>query len=539
MSDKRAIREIAIEAAIQGLQDGTFSSQTEAAKAYAIPRSTLVSRLQGVQSHQTAHLHQQRLTSAQEAFLAEWILEEDSYGRPPSHTRAREMAARLLKMNGDTQPLGQGWLRSFQERNPSVASILGRKIDASRANAATPQQIQAFLDLFEETRKRLNIQHEDIWNMDETGLALGVCENSQVFASSKKKKTYVKTPENREWVSVVETISATGKKLRCLVIFKGKSLQSSWFSIDQVPDWIYTFSENGWTSNQTGLNWVQQIFIPETQPRDPRRLRLLILDGHGSHASVSFHLACKNNGIHLLYLPAHTSHILQPLDLSPFSILKKSYRRQITALSALDDAANVKKKRFIQCYHQAREEGLSERYIRAGWKASGMVPFNPIKVLSSSQVSQPQQPPSTPKGKKRAYPDSSPSFQTPQKPQDIYSSSQTIQRSSTLPRKARVLFHKAGKALGEANTRAARLEGENTSLRAVLQDLQDKTKVKSRVQVDLNTRFAQVDAIKKALDEAAEATAKRATIDPEKEAQKAAKAAVDASFQSLLFEWQI
>ena len=49
--------------------------------------------------------------------------------------------------------------------------------------------------------------------MDETGVALGVCTNSQVVASSSKKKAYIKSPENREWVSIIETISAVGVKL--------------------------------------------------------------------------------------------------------------------------------------------------------------------------------------------------------------------------------------------------------------------------------------------------------------------------------------
>jgi hypothetical protein len=74
---------------------------------------------------------------------------------------------------------------------------------------------------------------------------------------------------------------------------------------------------------------------------------------------------CKVNKIHLLYLPAHTSHLLQPLDLTPFSILKSRYRNEIRALLALDDAAPVKKERFIVSYNKAREEGLSERIIRA------------------------------------------------------------------------------------------------------------------------------------------------------------------------------
>jgi hypothetical protein len=75
---------------------------------------------------------------------------------------------------------------------------------------------------------------------------------------------------------------------------------------------------------------------------------------------------CKVNKIHLLYLPAHASHLLQPLDLALFSILKSRYRNEIRALSALNDAALVKKERFIVSYNKAREEGLSERIIRAG-----------------------------------------------------------------------------------------------------------------------------------------------------------------------------
>ena len=50
--------------------------------------------------------------------------------------------------------------------------------------------------------------------------------------------------------------------------------------------------------------------------------RFLLLDGHGSHADVEFMWTCYQNKIACLYLLAHTSHILQPLDLAPFSEVK-------------------------------------------------------------------------------------------------------------------------------------------------------------------------------------------------------------------------
>ncbi|KAI1006004.1 hypothetical protein K3495_g2217 [Podosphaera aphanis] len=117
--------------------------------------------------------------------------------------------------------------------------------------------------------------------MDETRLALGIYSKTRLVASSLKKKAYPKIPEDHEWVSTIETISATGQKLPCLVIFTKKSLQSTWFPAKGVPNWLYTTSENGWTSNQIGFEWLKRIFLPNTTPHQGQ-WRLLILDGHGS-----------------------------------------------------------------------------------------------------------------------------------------------------------------------------------------------------------------------------------------------------------------
>jgi hypothetical protein len=102
------------------------------------------------------------LTSAQEEFLVEWILEEDAHGFPPSHACAQEKASWILRMNGDDAPLGKVWIPHFLQRNPRVASIISRKIKAARVTNTLLEQIQAFLELFRYTKERLNIRDEDI-----------------------------------------------------------------------------------------------------------------------------------------------------------------------------------------------------------------------------------------------------------------------------------------------------------------------------------------------------------------------------------------
>ena len=143
---------------------------------------------------------------------------------------------------------------------------------------------------------------------------------------------------------------------------------------------------------------------------------MLILDGHSSHISLDFLWACKQNKVYLLFLPPHSSHVLQPLDLSVFSLVKRFYRQQIQALSYLDDAARVKKERFITAYYHARERAITERVIRAGWATAGIWLFNVDWVVNLSQVTQR---PVTPPRQNQPQPTKS-YFSTPHGPRDLF-----------------------------------------------------------------------------------------------------------------------
>jgi hypothetical protein len=524
-------RETAIALAISDLDAGIYTSQRAAAKAYGIPRATLQNRLKGATNRTTCHQPEQRLSPEQEEFLVEWILKEDGRACPPSHARAREMATLILRTNGDLNPLGRKWLLHFMKRNPRVHSVVGKKIDAQRAEAATPEQLREFIEHFERTRQRLNIPIDSVYNMDETGVALGVCTNTRVLASSLKKKAYVKSPEDREWVSIIECVSATGQKLRCAIVFKGQHLQSTWFTYGAVPNSLYTVSENGWTSNAIGLAWLLDIFIPETPPGP----KILLLDGHGSHISLEFQWQCRLNQIELIYLRPHTSHILQPLDLAPFSVIKSTYRNEIRNLASIADDVTVKKQHFIEYYHAARDVGLTERVIRAGWRATGLCPFNVELVLGSSQVlrlqpstPEPQQPPSL----------IDPLYATPQKPQDIYRAQQQLRESGWPTRSTQVVLRKAGKALSTANTIIAVQQEEIRRLRFEA-EANRPSMPRKRVRIDPGEQFANIENIMGALNQSAAEQARRSERSAAEAAEKVSRDAAAVTFDSMCFKWQL
>ena len=148
--------------------------------------------------------------------------------------------------------------------------------------------------------------------MDETGIMEGLGINGLCVRSSDIKVALLKYPESRIWTTIIECISATGQHLPPLVIFKGKDVQQQWFSddnkdLDTLKDWTFTTSENGWTSNDITIEWLTSVFIPLTKII---RKRLLIIDGHGSHETDDFMWQCYDNGIYLLFLPPHASHVL-------------------------------------------------------------------------------------------------------------------------------------------------------------------------------------------------------------------------------------
>jgi hypothetical protein len=225
------------------------------------------------------------------------------------------------------------------------------------------------------------------------------------------------------------------------------------------------------------------------------------MDGHGSHLSADFILLCKEHQLKVLYLPAHASHLLQPLDLSPFSVLKNRYRRELQALAALDDAAPIKKDRFLQLYRKARAKGLSPLSIQAGWRASSMVPYNPDKVLHSSQLRQLPSTPTKPKPTPKLFPQSEYLPATPTRSKDIYQAQHQFQQLESMTRSVRSILASAARGIDQANTRAAEYSACISQLEYQLSQAQKPTKRK-KIKQGPNEQFASMTEVVAAIEEA-------------------------------------
>ena len=82
------------------------------------------------------------------------------------------------------------------------------------------------------------------------------------------------------------------------------------------------------------------------------------MDGHSSHITANVIAFCMEHAIDLLILPPHTSHVLQPLDMSVFSPLKRALAAETDALSGLSPT-RIQRVEWTEAYIRARAKALT------------------------------------------------------------------------------------------------------------------------------------------------------------------------------------
>ena len=378
-----------VELAFQAYQRGQFSSLRAAARMYDVSHTTLTRRYHGIPSQSNFTSPNRKLTTSEESALVDWILSMDTRGMPPTQALVRQMAEILLAervqdASTEKPDIGKRWVLNFLSRHPELKSKYNRKYDYQRAKCEDPEIVNAWFQLVQDTIIKYGIVDTDIYNFDEIGFQMGVISTSKVITATDRARTVSIQPGNREWVTAIETVNAAGWVLPPMIIFKGKLRQRSWY--ETVPaDWEIGVSDNGWTTDALGLHWLKNTFDRYTRNRTTGRYRLLIFDGHGSHVTPEFDQYCSQNSIIVLCMPPHSSHLLQPLDVSCFSVLKRSYGNAVEAQMRAG-INHIDKNDFTVLYQQARTTSFSPATILSGFKSTGLVPFDPDQVLSRLDV---------------------------------------------------------------------------------------------------------------------------------------------------------
>ncbi len=84
-------------------------------------------------------------------------------------------------------------------------------------------------------------------------------------------------------------------------------------------------------------------------------------------------------------MPAHSSHILQPLDIGCFGPLKKAYGREIEWLMK-GHLTYIIKTDFLPAFFAAFQAAITEINIKGVFRGTRIIPLNPESILSRLDV---------------------------------------------------------------------------------------------------------------------------------------------------------
>jgi hypothetical protein len=186
-------------------------------------------------------------------------------------TAVAEYAASII---GEDVPVS--WARAFRQRHPGLKGRWTTGLESCRARCLNWALISEYFDVLEELQLKYNFPPENIYNMDEKGIRMGVGARNMVLVDRDQCTVYHVEDGNRELVTVIETTSPVGGPLRPCVIYEGKTQlgmgqkKSMSRKVSAAMCGVYehwfdhlisiSFSPKGWTDNELGAICLEQSY---------------------------------------------------------------------------------------------------------------------------------------------------------------------------------------------------------------------------------------------------------------------------------------
>jgi hypothetical protein len=363
-------------------------SQASAAAAYCIPRETLRRHLKKVSDGEGVVKRLGRnavLSPDQEEELVDVVktMEEQLYGLTP--TDVRRLVYQYCELNEIKHPFnhekreaGRDWMEAFLRRHPELSVRKPEPTSLQRAQGFNKPKVQVFFDklaslLYKNHRR---IPESNIYNVDETGFS--ICHKPQKILALKGKKQVgqLTSAEKGKNITVVCAVSAAGNYVPPAFIFPRVRMKDE--LMDHSPPGSIGFgSQTGWINEDLFSDWFDH-FLHFVKPESSVDPVILVLDGHTSHTkNVAFTLKAKENNVAVISLPSHSTHKMQPLDVSFFKSLNSAYDQLAQVWLRQHPGRAITEGSFVELFYSAYGKAATVRNALSGFRKSGISPFNP------------------------------------------------------------------------------------------------------------------------------------------------------------------
>jgi hypothetical protein len=378
---------LAVEAVLKGMPLLKASIQ------FAVPRSTLGLKSRGWKGRKPtldvtrAAGREPTLESKVEKHLAALLKTMSQWGFGLSKQDVLNAVQDYVVVNGvkntfkNNRP-GREWFRSFALRN-KLSLKKPELLEGSRSRQSNdPFVVYDFYDQLTTVIKDLKLEKRPdcIYNCDESGFRSDPTTTKVVTARGLPAKR-VTGGNARKTTTVLACVSADGNKLPPLILHKGKRLWNNMFGDAGYTGTSYAVSDNGWMTEDVFLNWFKNQFIIQVTERPV----LLLYDGHLSHVGVSLIKLAIESGVTILKLPPHTSHMLQPLDVSVFKGVKQKWDAMLAEWARHNYGKSLPKSAFANILGQVWK-GVKPEVIQKGFEKCGIYNADAAFPVNKSRI---------------------------------------------------------------------------------------------------------------------------------------------------------
>ena len=217
-----------------------------------------------------------------------------------------------------------------------------------------------------------------IYNVDEKGLTHTYAPDKVIHRRLANLSEV--SPGRGPNTTILAACNAVGQALPPFWVFPGERFFDR-FIQDAQPGSAGTATTNGWSNGDVFFKYLKTHFAKFVAP-SPVNQVVLIYDGYKTHVNVTCARWARENNIKLFVLPAHTSHFTQPLDVSCFGPLERSFSHLKHKHMKYHTNGRLSNETVCKLSSKAYSDALRQDNIVAGFRKTGIVPLTGIDAIN-------------------------------------------------------------------------------------------------------------------------------------------------------------
>ena len=317
------------------------------------------------------------ITPEQCEALYQWVSNLTKVNRCPTPSELTEFVRDEFKLT-----CSESWCLNWLKSGNSKLFIVNAKPMEKKRLELTKDDIVSYGEKIKKAIK--GVKPGFILNMDESGVD-DIKYSDKVVISINNKDTLYEKERPPGHITVLPTICGDGELITPMLIVSRKTMDSdiSRYGYPKCNNGYVVSSKKGYITMDLFEDYIETIIIPHIKKKrlgngNGNSKCIILMDGCSCHSTEKLDALLEENNIQCFFLPAHSSHLTQPLDLLIFATMKKILPRISTTLKVTELS-----KRILRSI-KAIEQAANSLDVQTSFERAGFIMNNDPKVNSAT-----------------------------------------------------------------------------------------------------------------------------------------------------------